>query len=57
MVCHAVPPVRGCTVMFHDPVSFSGTCIRPDVNTSEMRMVGRYGVGPSRPEGEDNAEE
>jgi len=45
----------GCTVMFRDPVRFSGMCIRPDVDSSGMRMVGRYGVGPQPPEGEDKA--
>ena len=47
----------GCTVMFRDPVSFSGMCIRPDVNTSDMRMVGQYGVGPHAPQDDEQANE
>ena len=34
----------GCTVMFRDPVSFSGMCIRPNVDTSQMIPGATLGV-------------
>src|SRR6476660_3352811 len=33
----------GCTVMFRDPVSFSGSRVPNDPKTGGMRPIGRYG--------------
>jgi hypothetical protein len=43
----------GCTVMFRDPVSFSGMCIRSESKTSDMRLLGStYGVMPAAQKGD-----
>jgi hypothetical protein len=42
----------GCTAMFRDPISFSGTRPRNDSKTAEMRPQGQYGAMPFAPEDE-----
>jgi predicted RNA-binding Zn-ribbon protein involved in translation (DUF1610 family) len=45
----------GCSVMFRDPVSFSGMCIRPNVDASQMRPGANWGAIPNA-KSEDDAQ-
>jgi hypothetical protein len=45
----------GCTVMFRDPVSFSGSRVPNDPGTADMRPAGRYGAMPF-PKNDDDAQ-
>ena len=46
----------GCSVMFRDPVSFSGMCIRPNVDTSDLCVPAAHGARVSTVKRDDDAE-